>query len=95
MQSSHAQSIQALQAQLAQLLQNQQVVEKGKLLAQPVQNLRGQMHIGALTSNDPTLEHIKGITTLRCGKIMDNKVQMPPLEHNLRDTPEISEVNSM
>ena len=83
MQSSYEQSMQALQVQLAQLLQNQQVVQKGKLPAQPVQNPRGQLHIGALTSNDPILEHIKWITTLPSDKTVDNKVQMPTLEPNI------------
>ena len=45
------------------------------------------MHIGASTSNDPTLDQIKGITTLYSGKTVDNKVQKPPFEPNTINIP--------
>mgnify|MGYP006972309870 CR=1 FL=1 len=57
--------------------QNQQVVNKGKLPAQPQPNLKGQMFIVASGTNDPYNEEAKAITTLRSGKIVDNKVEMP------------------
>ena len=64
-------------------------MEKGKLPAQPIQNPKGQLQIGASSSEDQHIRDSKAITALRSGKIVDNKVQMPPVEPNPMDIPKI------
>ena len=51
------------------------MVEKGKFLAQPVENSKGQSTNGNSRSSNSHFEHAKAITTLRSGKVVDNKVQ--------------------
>ncbi|MGV7343219.1 hypothetical protein PJI17_31465, partial [Mycobacterium kansasii] len=77
-----AQSIAKLEVQVGQLATTLNEREKGKLPSQPVANPKGQYEIGSNSNQGQYHEQAKSITTLRSGKQIDNKIEMPGDESN-------------
>lgn len=79
---ANAQSITKLEVQFGQLATALNEREKGKFSGQPVANLKGQYEIGSNSNQGQYQEQAKSITTLRSGKQIDNRVEMPRDESN-------------
>jgi hypothetical protein len=69
---SHSQSIAKIKAQVRQIANALNRMEKGMLPSQPVANSRGQYMVEGSTSH---LEQVQAITTLKSGKVINNHVE--------------------
>ena len=69
---SHTQSIAKLETQLGQLAQAIGKRDEGKLPSQPINNPKGQYEV-----EEFNFQQAKAITTLRSGREVDNKVEIP------------------
>ena len=82
--NSQAQSVSSLEKMVGQLASSVQTlamtVEKGKFPSQPVPNPKGVHE--ASTSSPQQHGEVKAIMTLRKGKEVDNKVEMPMTKEN-------------
>ena len=56
------------------------MIEKRKFLAQPIENPKRQLTNGNSRSSNSHIEQAKSTITLRCDKVVDNKVQEVPQE---------------
>ena len=82
--NSQAQSVSSLEKMVGQLASSVQTlamtVEKGKFPSQPVPNPKGVHE--ASTSSPQQHGEVKAVMTLRKGKEVDNKVEMPVTKEN-------------
>ncbi|XP_004295618.1 PREDICTED: uncharacterized protein LOC101300039 [Fragaria vesca subsp. vesca] len=74
------QAISKLEQQIGQLATVVGEREKGKFPSQPLPNPKGQFQISEPSSSLNSHEQVQSIATLRSGKQVDNKVQMPDLD---------------
>ncbi|MGV8048382.1 hypothetical protein PJP07_29700, partial [Mycobacterium kansasii] len=79
---ANAQSIAKLEVQVGQLATTLNEREKGKLPSQPVANPNGQCEIGSNSNQGQYHEQAKSIITLRSGKQIDNRIEVPGDESN-------------
>ena len=74
---SHSQSISKLESQIGQIAMTINRRDEGRLPSQPIANPKG---VNSIDENQPLGNHheqVKSITTLRSGKAVDNRVEMP------------------
>nr|XP_011459774.1 PREDICTED: uncharacterized protein LOC105350087 [Fragaria vesca subsp. vesca] len=76
------QAISKLEQQIGQLATVVGEREKGKFPSQPLPNPKGQFQISEPSSSLNSHEQVQSIATLRSGKQVDNKVQMPNLDED-------------
>ena len=76
------QAISKLEQQIGQLATVVGEREKGKFPSQPLPNPKGQFQISEPSSSLNSHEQVQSIATLRSGKQVDNKVQMPDLDED-------------
>ncbi len=73
---SHSQSIAKLETQIGQLASNLSHREDGKLPSQPISNPKGA-YVAECSSSEQNPQHVvevKAVTTLRSGRVIDNRV---------------------
>ena len=84
--NSQAQSVSNLEKIVGQLASSVQTlvmtVEKCKFLSQPVPNSKGVHEVS--TSSPQHHEEVKAVMTLRKGKEVDNKVEMPVTKKKIK-----------
>ena len=78
--NSHSQSIAKLEGQVGQLANPLNQRKEGKLPSQPVANPQGQYMVDGSASGSVPHEQVQAVTTLRSGRVVDNKVGLKAQE---------------
>lgn len=71
-----SQAISDIRNTLTKLTTSLSIPEKGKFLAQAQPNPQSQFSVGESSSSDTQLKHVKSVTTLRSGKVIEKTI--PP-----------------
>jgi hypothetical protein len=78
--NSHSQSIAKLEGQVGQLTNALNQRKEGKLPSQPVTNPKGHFMVDGSVSDSTSHEQVQAVTTLRSGRVVDNKVGLKAKE---------------
>jgi hypothetical protein len=78
--NSHSQSIAKLEGQVGQLANALNQRKEGKLPSQPVANPKGHYMVDGSASDSTPHEQVQAVTTLRSGRVVDNKVGLKAQE---------------
>jgi hypothetical protein len=75
--TQNAQTMADLKDTLAKFTSALSFREKGKFPSQPQQNPRGQYNANASSSGSQHMDHVKAVTTLRSGKVIEKPTLEP------------------